>query len=222
MSQEYTEGNGAYVPSKSKSGYSDYSGIAQALSDDRTSWNKILRTDQESTATELITFQKGIKIGSLYLKYNATNNAIYIESANGSAAHFYASGDIAGHSQSGTTGGSGTGIDETSLWSILANAGTQQIAKNHLTTALSGYLEATAADKANWNNAYTNSHSHTNKSVIEGITSAKITNWDEAFGDTHTHNNATVLDGITATQVSTWDAGYTHPSATANTLSGDF
>ena len=72
--------------------------------------------------------------------------------------------------------GSGSGLNETLLWQILANSGTEQIAANHLTSALSGYLQATATDKTNWNTAYTNNHTHSNKTVLDGITSALVTN----------------------------------------------
>lgn len=36
-------------------------------------------------------------------------------------------------------------------------------------------------------------------------TTAKQANWDTAFSNTHTHENKTVLDGITATKVADWD-----------------
>lgn len=48
--------------------------------------------------------------------------------------------------EGGTEPGGGTGIDETKLWQILGNSGTEQIAKNHLTTALSDYITASSAN----------------------------------------------------------------------------
>lgn len=36
-------------------------------------------------------------------------------------------------------------------------------------------------------------------------TTAKQANWDTAFSNSHTHENKTVLDGITATKVADWD-----------------
>ncbi len=50
------------------------------------------------------------------------------------------------------------------------------------------------------------SHTHTNKSVIDGVTSEKITNWDGAAEKAHEHENKTVLDGITDAKVADWDA----------------
>lgn len=57
-------------------------------------------------------------------------------------------------------------------------------------------------------------HTHTNKAVLDGITSGKVAGWDTAATDAHTHTNKTVLDGITAEKVSNWDA------AQANVLEG--
>lgn len=42
-------------------------------------------------------------------------------------------------------GSGGAGIDEDQLWSILGNSGTEQIAKSHLTTALSDYIDKTSS-----------------------------------------------------------------------------
>lgn len=63
----------------------------------------------------------------------------------------------------------------------------------------------TSTQITNWGTAYTNSHTHTNKTVLDGITSAKVTNWDSASTNSHTHSNKTVLDGITSTKVTNWD-----------------
>lgn len=52
-------------------------------------------------------------------------------------------------------------------------------------------------------------HTHSNKSVLDGITSSKVSSWDTAASKSaqaHTHSNKSVLDGITSTQVATWDA----------------
>lgn len=53
------------------------------------------------------------------------------------------------------------------------------------------------------------SHTHTNKTVLDGITSDKITSWDTAATNNHTHDNKTVLDGITSEKVSSWDTAVT-------------
>ena len=43
-------------------------------------------------------------------------------------------------------------------------------------------------------------------SVAHGITSTNISNWNEAYTDNHTHANYSVLNAITATLISEWNA----------------
>jgi len=44
----------------------------------------------------------------------------------------------------------------------------------------SGYSLPTTAKQTNWDTAYSNSHSHSNKTVLDGITATDITAWDDA------------------------------------------
>jgi hypothetical protein len=44
-----------------------------------------------------------------------------------------------------------------------------------------GYSIPTTAKQGNWDVAYTNNHTHTNKTILDGITSAKINNWDSVY-----------------------------------------
>lgn len=56
-------------------------------------------------------------------------------------------------------------------------------------------------------------------------TTAKQANWDTAFSNTHTHENKTVLDGITATKVADWDdavQGLSTVAGRVSTLEGYF
>ena len=56
-------------------------------------------------------------------------------------------------------------------------------------------------------------------------TTAKQTNWDTAFSNMHTHENKTVLDSITATKVADWDdavQGLGTVAGRVNTLEGYF
>ena len=39
-----------------------------------------------------------------------------------------------------------------------------------------------STDISHWNTAYSNSHTHSNKSVLDGITSTKTSHWDSAYG----------------------------------------
>lgn len=56
-------------------------------------------------------------------------------------------------------------------------------------------------------------------------TTAKQANWDTAFSNMHTHENKTVLDGITATKVADWDdaaQGLSTVAGHVSTLEGYF
>ena len=83
-------------------------------------------------------------------------------------------------------------------------------------TFASGYSLPTDAKQTQWDTAYTNSHTHANKSVLDGITSTKVSNWDTAYTNNHTHSNKSVLDGISSTEVSHWDTAYTNNHTHAN------
>ena len=63
---------------------------------------------------------------------------------------------------------------------------------------------ATDTEKTNWNTAYTNNHTHTNKSVLDLILQTSLDNWNSAY----TH----IADGvkhITATERSNWNSDHT-------------
>ena len=71
-------------------------------------------------------------------------------------------------------------------------------------------IHITSTERSNWNTAYNNYHSHSNKSVLDGISSTNISNWNTAYNNYHSHSNKSVLDGITSTKVSNWDTVYTN------------
>lgn len=64
----------------------------------------------------------------------------------------------------------------------------------------------TATLVSNWNTAYTNNHTHSNSAILAGIDQNDINAWDGAVADSHTHANSLVLDAITAEKVTAWDA----------------
>lgn len=49
-------------------------------------------------------------------------------------------------------------------------------------------------------------HTHTNKTVLDAITSTKTSNWDAAYSRNHTHSNKSVLDGILSSDLLYWDS----------------
>lgn len=91
-------------------------------------------------------------------------------------------------------------------------------------------------------------HTHTNKTVLDGITEDKVNAWDQAATEKHTHDNKelldsytqtegdladavakkhehtnkTVLDGITAEDVAAWDAAEQNAKDYADGLAGNY
>lgn len=59
------------------------------------------------------------------------------------------------------------------------------------------------------------SHSHTNKTVLDGIDATDIQHWDLAFGSAHTHSNKGVLDAITQPDVNNWNSAEADAVASA-------
>lgn len=69
-------------------------------------------------------------------------------------------------------------------------------------------IHITSTERTNWNSSVTNSHTHSNKTVLDGITSALITAWNNAV----THVSDTVKH-ITSTERTNWDSAYTHSTS---------
>ena len=89
---------------------------------------------------------------------------------------------------------------------------------------------------SNWDEAYTNTHTHSNKALLDTYTQTEAdladavakkhehankaeldliqtgdkAKWDAAAESAHTHANKAVLDGIDTTDVSNWDAAYNY------------
>lgn len=68
-------------------------------------------------------------------------------------------------------------------------------------------LDGINSDKVSgWDTAASNAHNHENKAVLDGITSEKVTSWDNAANDAHTHANKAELDLIASGDKAKWDA----------------
>lgn len=57
-------------------------------------------------------------------------------------------------------------------------------------------VHITSTERTNWNTAYNNNHTHSNKSVLDGISSTNTSNWNTAYNNNHTHSNKSYLDTI--------------------------
>lgn len=69
-------------------------------------------------------------------------------------------------------------------------------------------IHITSTERTNWNSSVTNSHTHSNKTVLDGITSALITAWNNAVA----HVSDTVKH-ITSTERTNWGSAYTHSTS---------
>ena len=58
--------------------------------------------------------------------------------------------------------------------------------------------EITSDDYTNWQSAKNKAHTHSNKDVLDDITSSDVASWNLSYIQTHEHENKDVLDGITA------------------------
>lgn len=101
-------------------------------------------------------------------------------------------------------------------------AGKSKIAESDLEEALAAKVNAAAegnhshsnktvldgidSDDLNaWDGAAGRAHEHANSDVLNGISAEKITAWDGAAGKAHEHSNGAVLNGITSAKISEWD-----------------
>ena len=67
-------------------------------------------------------------------------------------------------------------------------------------------IHVTSTDKASWNDAVALKHSHTNQTVLDGISSENVTSWNSAYNAMHSHSNMSVISGISQSDINTWNA----------------
>ena len=105
-----------------------------------------------------------------------------------------------------------TKVDKIEGYSLVSDSEITRLSKvdNYDDTEIKNSLN----NKAN----KTDLHSHTNKNVLDGISSTDVENWNnksEFSGDyndlinkptLHSHSNKTILDNITASKVNSWDS----------------
>lgn len=69
---------------------------------------------------------------------------------------------------------------------------------------------------AKYDNAVTNSHTHTNSDVLNTLSADNITNWDKAYTDSHTHTNKDELDSLTKSKLDDYDNAVVNTHSHAN------
>jgi hypothetical protein len=55
----------------------------------------------------------------------------------------------------------------------------------------------------------TDSHTHANLTVLNGITNSSVDAWNGAATNSHSHVNSAILNGINNTSISNWNTAYT-------------
>lgn len=152
--------------------------IATELDGLNLSWNNI--TDKPTTFTPRAHNHKWIDITDRITKVSQlTNDAGYL-TTHQSLANYYTKAEI---DAKGYTTNKGT---VTSIGLTLPTGLTCAI--NNITTSgtfavtfASGYSIPTTTKQSSWDSAVSVKHSHSNKTVLDGITSTKVTNWDSAY-----------------------------------------
>ena len=120
---------------------------------------------------------------------------------------FYSIGEVSAFGAGSGTGGSGltqtvyglSGLGGTYSNATLTdtfNAYTINQLHARLLQVEAGAAAVSSTERTNWNLAYNNNHTHTNKSVLDGITSTLIANWNTAYTNSHTHTNKSLLDAF--------------------------
>ena len=57
----------------------------------------------------------------------------------------------------------------------------------------------------NFSELFENSHQHSNKDVLDIITSDNVESWNNLIQSAHTHENKTILDGLTEDVINSWN-----------------
>lgn len=109
----------------------------------------------------------------------------------------------------GSTGG-GTGKAE---WGYITGTLSGQ---TDLWNELSKKANSSDLNISNWNAAYNSAHTHSNKSVLDGISSSDVSDWNTAYKNNHTHSNKSYLDSINQNLSKTSDVTFNLINASYN------
>lgn len=189
--------------------------IEQALTNSHSHDNKnYLDTINQNLSTVSDVLFNSVKATGDVIAYATGNHDISYPIASEGALGCVKIGEGISISDDGTisvTGGSGGGTvsewgditgtlsNQTDLWAELnKKANTSDLSINH------------------WNAAYNNMHTHSNLSVLNGISSTNINNWNNAYNSAHTHSNKSVLDGISSSNISNWNSAYSQRHTHSN------
>ena len=152
--------------------------IATELDGLNLSWNNI--TDKPTTFTPSAHKHKWIDITDRITKVSQlTNDAGYL-TTHQSLANYYTRAEIDAKGYT-TNKGTVTSVRLTLPTGLTCAINTITTSGTFAVTFASGYSIPTTTKQSSWDSAVSVKHSHSNKTVLDGITSTKVTNWDSAY-----------------------------------------
>lgn len=152
--------------------------IATELDGLNLSWNNI--TDKPTTFTPSAHNHKWIDITDRITKVSQlTNDAGYL-TTHQSLADYYTRAEIDAKGYT-TNKGTVTSVGLTLPTGLTCAINTITTSGTFAVTFASGYSIPTTTKQSSWDSAVSVKHSHSNKTVLDGITSTKVTNWDSAY-----------------------------------------
>ena len=152
--------------------------IATELGGLNLSWNNI--TGKPSTFTPSAHTHKWTEITDRITKVSQlTNDAGYL-TAHQSLASYYTKAEIDAKGYT-TNKGTVTSVSLTLPTGLTCAIKTITTSGTFAITLASGYSIPTTTKQTAWDGAVSAKHTHSNKSVLDGITSAKVTHWDSAY-----------------------------------------
>ena len=152
--------------------------IATELGDLNLSWNNI--TEKPSTFAPSAHTHKWADITDRITKVSQlTNDAGYL-TTHQSLASYYTKTEIDAKGYT-TNKGTVTSVSLTLPTGLTCATKTITTSGTFAISLASGYSIPTTAKQTAWDGAVSAKHTHSNKSVLDGITSAKVTHWDSAY-----------------------------------------
>lgn len=152
--------------------------IATELGGLNLSWNNI--TGKPSTFAPSAHTHKWTEITDRITKVSQlTNDAGYL-TAHQSLASYYTKAEIDAKGYT-TNKGTVTSVGLTLPTGLVCATKTITTSGTFAISFASGYSIPTTTKQSSWDSAVSVKHSHSNKSVLDGISSAKVTHWDSAY-----------------------------------------
>lgn len=153
--------------------------IATELGGLNLSWNNI--TGKPSTFAPSAHTHKWTEITDRITKVSQlTNDAGYL-TAHQSLASYYTKTEIDAKGYT-TNKGTVTSVALTLPTGLACATKTITTSGTFAVTFASGYSIPTTTKQTAWDGAVSAKHTHSNKSVLDGISSVKVTHWDSAYG----------------------------------------